>query len=91
MNLDCHEAMQLLKTSIYKHVMKFNDQLSFDFRLLLTQTRLAQIAGQLLWAQIKSFDPQVLVAPGYGAMSLAYAITNLAGYRAQQRPTSGPH
>lgn len=72
------EALQLLKTSILKHAIKFNDKLNFDFRMLLTQTPLAQLAGQLLWAQIKRFEPQVLVAPGYGAMPLAYAIAHAA-------------
>lgn len=78
MDFDRTEAVQLIKSSIYKYAMKFNDQLNFDFRLLLTQTGLARIAGQLLWAQIKPFEPQVLVAPGYGAMPLAYAIAHAA-------------
>lgn len=78
MNVEHIDALQQLKAGIVKHAMKFNDQLNFDFRLLLTQSNFAQLAGQLLWTRIKHLEPQVLVAPGYGAMPLAYAITHAA-------------
>ncbi len=78
MRLEQIDALLKLKTGILKHATKFNDQLNFDFRLLLTQSGFAQLAGQLLWARIKHFEPQVLVAPGFGAMPLAYAIVHAA-------------
>lgn len=72
------EMRAQLVQAILKHAIKFNDQLNFDFRLLLTQSQYAKLAGQLLWAQIKDLQPQVLIAPGYGSMPLAYAISHAA-------------
>lgn len=78
MSSDHLDAKQLLRTAILAQAMKFNDQLNFDFRLLLTQARFAQLAGKLLWAQIKDHQPTVLIGPGYGAMPLVYAIAHAA-------------
>ena len=78
MDVNQADARAFLQKAILSCAIQFSDQLSFDFRLLLTQTRFAQLAGQLLWVQIKAFEPSVLVAPGYGAMPLAYAVAYAA-------------
>lgn len=72
------EAWQRLRAGILRHAVQLDQRLSFDIRLLLTQTDMAHTAGRLLWARIKALEPQVLVAPGFGAMPLAYATAHAA-------------
>lgn len=72
------EAWRRLRDGILRHAVKLNQRLNFDIRLLLTQTEMAHRAGRLLWARIRALEPQVLVAPGFGAMPLAYATAHAA-------------
>lgn len=71
-------AWERLRAGILRHAVKLDQRLSFDIRLLLTQTDMAHLAGRLLWARIQALEPQVLVAPGFGAMPLAYATAHAA-------------
>lgn len=72
------EAWERLRAGILRHAVQLDQRLSFDIRLLLTQTDMAHLAGRLLWARIQALEPQVLVAPGFGAMPLAYATAHAA-------------
>jgi len=54
--------------------MRFGEQLSFDFRELLTDASYARDAGQLMWQMLREQEPEVLVGPGFGATPLLYAI-----------------
>lgn len=63
-----------LRQAILARAVRFGDQLSFDFRELLTDAAHARDAGRLIWRLIKPCEPQVLVGPGFGAMPLLYAI-----------------
>jgi outer membrane protein assembly factor BamB/orotate phosphoribosyltransferase len=69
---------EVLRQEIYTKALHFGDQLSYDFRPLLTDARNARRAGQMMWQLIKPFEPQVLVGPGLGATPLLYAIANAA-------------
>lgn len=78
--LQMDSEWEWLRRQIYKRALFFADTLHFDFRLLLTDARCAELAGRLLWQLIRPFSPEVLVGPGFGAMPLLYA-TALAAFR----------
>jgi outer membrane protein assembly factor BamB/orotate phosphoribosyltransferase len=63
-----HLRRQIVDKAIY-----FTDQLVFDFRRMLTQSRNAGMAGRLMWQLIKPFQPRVLIGPGFGASPLLYS------------------
>jgi outer membrane protein assembly factor BamB/orotate phosphoribosyltransferase len=67
-----------LRQSIIQHAVHFADNPVFDFRLLLTDPKSARRAGQLMWALIRPFAPQVLVGPGFGAAPLLFATAAAA-------------
>ena len=66
-----------LRHEIYRRGMRFGDQLSFDFRELLTDATNARDAGVLMWELLRDHRPEVLVGPGFGATPLLYG-TSLA-------------
>ena len=72
--LHAQQAWEDLRRMIYRHAIRFADNIVFDFRLLLTDARCAEQAGRMLWQLIRPFAPQVLVGPGLGAAPLLYAI-----------------
>lgn len=63
----------LLRRQIVDKAIYFTDQLVFDFRRMLTQSRNAEMAGRLMWQLIKSHEPHVLIGPGFGASPLLYS------------------
>jgi outer membrane protein assembly factor BamB/orotate phosphoribosyltransferase len=65
---------ELLRREIYTEALRFSGKLAFDFRLLLTQPRLAEIAGRLMWQLIRPFGATVIVGPGFGAAPLLFSI-----------------
>jgi outer membrane protein assembly factor BamB/orotate phosphoribosyltransferase len=65
---------ELLRREIYRRGMRFGEQLSFDFRELLTDAGNARRAGVLMWQLIRHRSPEVLVGPGFGATPLLYSI-----------------
>jgi len=65
---------EFLRRQIYTEAVVLSKQLGFDFRLMLTQPRLAEIAGRLMWRMIRPFDASVLVGAGFGAAPLMFAI-----------------
>lgn len=69
---------EALRRQIYARAMCFGKDLTFDFRLLLTDARSAATAGRLMWRLIEPFEPEVLVGPGFGAPPLLYSIAAAA-------------
>lgn len=67
-----------LRRAIHGRAMRFGDQLSFDFRELLTDAAHARVAGVLMWRLVRDLQPQVLVGPGLGATPLLYAMAMAA-------------
>ncbi|MFM6438099.1 MAG: PQQ-binding-like beta-propeller repeat protein [Microcystis panniformis] len=67
------EEWELLRRQIYQRGMKFSNQLTFDFRELLSDGKNAKLAGVMMWKLIEPFKPQVLVGPGFGAMPLLFS------------------
>lgn len=63
----------LLRRQIVDKAIYFTDQLVFDFRRMLTQSRNAEMAGRLMWKMIKPYEPQVLIGPGFGSSSLLFS------------------
>jgi outer membrane protein assembly factor BamB/orotate phosphoribosyltransferase len=63
----------LLRRQIVDKAIYFSDQLVFDIRRMLTQSRNAEMAGRLMWQLIKPHQPQVLIGPGFGASPLLYS------------------
>ncbi len=72
--LRSQDSWQKLRRQIIERAIRFADNAIFDFRLLLTDARCAEQAGQMLWQLIRPFAPQVLVGPGLGAAPLLYAV-----------------
>ena len=62
-----------LRRQIYERAIRFDDQLSFDFRELLTDASNLRDAGALMWQLVRRFEPEVLIGPGFGATPLLYA------------------
>lgn len=71
-------AWERLRKEICGRAMWFEDEPTFDFRRLLTHATIARDAGRLMWEAVRSFRPQVLVGPGYGATPLLYAMATAA-------------
>ncbi|RUR67510.1 hypothetical protein EJP67_10635 [Variovorax guangxiensis] len=69
---------EYLRRQIYSTGMRFGEQLSFDFRVLLTDAKNAQYAGVLMWELLRDFKPEVLVGPGFGSTPLLYGIAAAA-------------
>lgn len=65
---------EALRRQIYTEALRFSGKLAFDFRLMLTQPRLAESAGRLMWRLIRPFGASVIVGPGLGAAPLLYSI-----------------
>jgi outer membrane protein assembly factor BamB/orotate phosphoribosyltransferase len=65
---------ELLRRLIHTEAIFFCHKLAYDFRMMLTQARLAEIAGRLMWQLIRPFRPTVIVGPGFGSTPLLYAI-----------------
>jgi outer membrane protein assembly factor BamB/orotate phosphoribosyltransferase len=65
---------EILRRQIIERAVGFSDSVVFDFRLLLTDAYLCEIAGRLLWQLLRPFQPAVLVGPGFGAAPLLYSI-----------------
>ena len=63
-----------LRREIYRRGMRFGEQLSFDFRELLTDAGNARDAGVLMWEMLRDLRPEVLLGPGFGATPLLYTI-----------------
>lgn len=66
-------SWEMLRRAIYERAVLLANDVTFDFRDLLTQARYAKAAGCLMWSLVKPFDPEVLVGPGFGAAPLLYA------------------
>jgi len=66
---------EMLRHEICNRGILLTDKLTFDLRELLTVGKYLQAAGRLMWQQIKPFQPELLIGPGFGAMSLLYSIT----------------
>lgn len=64
---------EFLRRQIQRQAVRLADNVVFDFRLLLTDARNAEMAGRLMWQLVKPFAPQVLVGPGFGATPLLFA------------------
>jgi len=64
---------ELLRQQIIGKAIYFTDQLVFDFRRMLTQSRNAGMAGRLMWRLVKPYAPQVLIGPGFGASALLFS------------------
>lgn len=64
---------ELLRRQIYRQAVRLADNVVFDFRLLLSDAKNAEMAGRLMWQLVKPFAPQVLVGPGFGATPLLFA------------------
>lgn len=64
---------ELLRRQIIDKAIYFSDQLVFDFRRMLTQSRNAEMAGRLMWQLVKPYAPQVLIGPGFGASPLLFS------------------
>ncbi len=76
----CADAgLDALREAIVERVLRLGAKVTFDFKELLTQTRFARSAGIALWALIRRFEPEVLVAPGFGGAPLLFA-TALAAF-----------
>jgi len=67
-----------LREAIVAKAVRFADSVIFDFRLLLTDPLFARQAGQLMWELVRSYKPQVLVGPGFGAAPLLFSIAAAA-------------
>jgi outer membrane protein assembly factor BamB/orotate phosphoribosyltransferase len=65
---------ELLRRLIHTEAVRFTHKLAYDFRLMLTQARLTEIAGRLMWQLIRPFNPSVIVGPGFGSAPLLYGI-----------------
>ena len=63
----------LLHEAILERVIRFSGATSFDFKELVTQTRLVRAAGRALWRIVRPFRPEVLVGPGFGGAPLLFA------------------
>lgn len=63
----------LLRRQIVDQAIHFTDQLTFDFRRMLTQGRNVEMAGRLMWRLIKPLAPEVLIGPGFGASPLLFS------------------
>lgn len=68
------EWEQLRRSITGRAAMRFGEQLTFDFRELLTDAGLGRDAGLLMWQMVRELQPEVLVGPGFGAMPLLYAM-----------------
>lgn len=64
---------KLLRRKIVAEAIHLTDQLIFDFRPMLTQAKVTNSAGNLMWQLIKPCAPEVLVGPGFGAAPLLFA------------------
>jgi outer membrane protein assembly factor BamB/orotate phosphoribosyltransferase len=71
--LRCRPEWEELRGQMYNRALRFKKALTFDFRQLLTDARIARLAGMLMWQLIRRFKPEVLVGPGFGATPLLYA------------------
>lgn len=71
--------LDALRAAILERVVRLGTKVTFDFKELLTQARFAHTAGKALWALIRRFEPEVVVAPGFGGAPLLYA-TALAAF-----------
>jgi outer membrane protein assembly factor BamB/orotate phosphoribosyltransferase len=63
----------ILRRQIVHKAIYFTDQLVFDFRRMLTQSRNTEMAGRLMWQLIKPYAPQLLIGPGLGASPLLFS------------------
>ncbi len=64
---------EMLRRAVLERVLKLAPFPSFDFKGMLTQTRLARAAGRALWQLVRPFQPDVLVGPGFGGSPLLFA------------------
>ena len=64
---------EVLRRAVLERVLKLAPFPSFDFKEMLTQTRLARAAGKALWQLARPFRPDVLVGPGFGGSPLLFA------------------
>ena len=64
----------MLRRGILEHVVLLGTRLTFDFKGLLTQARFVKAAGRQLWRLVRPFNPDVLIAPGFGGAPLLYAV-----------------
>lgn len=65
---------EALRRAILDKVVLLGDEVTFDFKELLTQTRHVSAVGRHLWALIRPYRPEVLIGPGFGGAPLLYAI-----------------
>jgi outer membrane protein assembly factor BamB/orotate phosphoribosyltransferase len=72
------EEWEVLRRAIYERALLLSDQITYDFRQVLTQARYARLAGRLLWRLVKGHRPEVLVGPGFGAAPLMSAVAMAA-------------
>ncbi|NBO99885.1 MAG: hypothetical protein EBU90_07120 [Proteobacteria bacterium] len=70
-----------LRQHVINHGIIFGDNVNnkryaffLDIRQALQTAGYLKIAGQLLWQQIKKYQPEVLVGQGYGAANLLMAV-----------------
>jgi outer membrane protein assembly factor BamB/orotate phosphoribosyltransferase len=68
----------MLRRGIYERALLLSDDITYDFRQLLTQARHARAAGRLLWKLITPFRPDVLLGPGFGAAPLLSVVAAAA-------------
>ncbi len=75
------EDLQMLRRVILERVAFLGDNVTFDFKEMLTRARWVEAAGRLLWSLIRPLGPELLIGPGFGGVPLLYAVA-LAAHRA---------
>jgi orotate phosphoribosyltransferase len=73
-----NSAWEELRQKIVTQTIHLKENISFDFRLLLTDPKASRQAGYLLWQMIRPFGPNVLIGPGFGAAPLLFATASAA-------------
>lgn len=75
--------LEKLRLGIINHGVFFGDDSwkgshMWDLREMLLLDDYASIAGRLLWAKIKKYQPEVIYGDGYGAAPVMFAIQHAA-------------